>query len=61
MQYLFMYGHVDVLEWAYNIGCPWNMDEATSSAAASDGHLDIVKWLKSKHCPWNDATCRKAA
>ena len=55
-------GHLDVLKWLRNEGCPW--DEWTCSAAANVGHLEVLKWLRKENdppCPWDEWTCSNAA
>ncbi|CAM9489559.1 unnamed protein product [Ectocarpus sp. 8 AP-2014] len=50
-------GHLDVLRWARNNGCPW------------DGHaverlrsgISKVQWARDNGCPWDEATCSSAA
>jgi hypothetical protein len=42
-------GHLEVLQWARQHGCPW--DSRTCSYAAIAGHLDVLQWLRE-----NDAT-----
>ena len=43
-------GHLEVLQWARQNGCPWN--ELTCSAAAG-GHLDVLQWAHENGCPWD--------
>jgi hypothetical protein len=52
-------GHLDVLKWAHENGCPWG--ESTCSAAADEGHLDVLKWARQNGCPWDESTCKAAA
>ena len=47
-------GHVDVLDWARDRGCPW--DEETCASAAEGGHLDVLRWARAKGCPWDEQT-----
>jgi len=44
----------ELLQWAYNQGCPW--DEDTCSYVAENGNFKGIQWLYSKGCPWGD-TC----
>ncbi|CAN0438640.1 unnamed protein product, partial [Ectocarpus fasciculatus] len=37
-------GHLEVLQWARNNGCPW--DEKTCSWAAGNGHLEVLQWAR---------------
>ena len=45
------YGHLEVLKWARENGCPW--DEVTCAYAAKGGHLDVLKWARENGCPWD--------
>ena len=39
------YGHLEVLKWASENGCPcpWE-DEMTSTWAAEGAHIEMMKW-----------------
>ena len=52
-------GHLDVLKYARENGCPWN--EETCEEAARGGHLDVLKYLHENGCPWNEKACEHAA
>jgi len=52
-------GHLEVLKWARENGCPWN--ERTCSCAAKGGHLEVLKWARENGCPWGEQTCSFAA
>ena len=52
-------GHLDVLRWARENGCPW--DEWTCSFAAHDGQLEVLKYARENGCPWTENTRRLAA
>ena len=52
-------GHLEVLKWLRENGCPWDM--LTYSNAAKNGHLYVLKWLKENGCPWDEMTCAYAA
>ncbi|CAM9537600.1 unnamed protein product, partial [Ectocarpus fasciculatus] len=52
-------GHLEVLQWTRNNGCPW--DETTCEYAARNGHLEVLQWAHNTGCPWDEATCSKAA
>jgi len=45
-------GHLEVLRWAREQGCPW--DEWTCARAAEGGHLEVLKWAREHHCPWTE-------
>ena len=42
-------GHLEVLKWLRENGCPWN--EWTCKNAAGNGHLEILKWARENGCP----------
>ena len=48
------YGHLGVLKYAHENGCPW--DERTCRAAARGGHLDVLKYARENGCPWDAGT-----
>jgi len=52
-------GHLEVLKWARENGCPW--DEETCAYAAKGGHLEVLKWARENGCPWDEWTCAYAA
>eukprot|EP00873_Tetraselmis_striata_P038495 jgi/Tetstr1/458759/TSEL_045144.t1 len=52
-------GHLDVLQWAREQGCPW--DEVTCAEAAGEGNLEVLQWARAQGCPWDDRTCFWAA
>ena len=52
-------GHVHLMEWAINNGCPCS--ESVCQYAAAYGTLDTLKWLRTKGCPWDDKTTRNAS
>ena len=52
-------GHLPVLQWARENGCPW--DEKTCSYAAEEGHLAVLQWARENGCPWDADTCSLAA
>lgn len=52
-------GHLAVLQWARENGCPW--DEHTCSAAVSAGQLAVLQWARQKGCPWNKRDCLQSA
>jgi len=45
-------GHLEVLKWLRENGCPW--DEKTCAVAAGDNYLDILKYLHDNGCPWDE-------
>jgi hypothetical protein len=45
-------GHLEVLKWAKENGCPWN--ENVCNNAAKNGHLEILKWAIENGCPYNN-------
>jgi hypothetical protein len=52
-------GHLEVLKWARENGCPW--DENTCAWAAERDHLEVLKWAHENGCPWDERTCAYAA
>ena len=52
-------GHLEVLKWLRENGCPW--DSCTCYSAAKGGHLEVLKWLRENGCPWDSNTCAHAA
>jgi len=52
-------GHLEMLKWARENGCPW--DECTCSGAAGNGHLEVLKWARENGCPWDVLTWIYAA
>ena len=42
-------GHLNVLRWARENGCPW--DERTCKLAAEEGHLEVFNWACANGCP----------
>ena len=52
-------GHLEVLKYAHENGCPW--DERTCYEAAGGGHLDVLKYLHEQGCPWDEWTYQAAA
>ena len=53
-----MQGHIDVLRWAHENGCP--LDNGCLPFAAQGGHLATVQWLRANGCPWSLAVCNAA-
>ena len=51
------HGHLDVLKWLRENGCPW--DEETCAYAARGGHLEVLKWARENGCPWDEDTCAR--
>jgi len=49
-------GHLEVLKWARENGCPW--DEWTCAYAAEGGHLEVLKWARENGCPWDEDDVR---
>ena len=52
-------GHLEVLQWARQNGCPW--DEYTCVYAAMGGHLEVLKWARANGCPFGAETLFAAA
>jgi hypothetical protein len=45
-------GHLDVLKWAHEQGCPW--DELTCAHAADGRHVQVLKWIYEQGGPWDE-------
>ena len=54
-------GHLEVVQWLRQNGCPWSIWACTFSARG--GHLEVLKWARDQDppCPWDWATCARAA
>ena len=52
-------GHLDVLKYAHEKGCPW--DELTCACAAEGGHLAVLKYAHENGCLWNKKYCHDLA
>jgi len=39
-----MGGHLEVLQWAREHGCPWNASRC-AHVADSGGHVQVVQWV----------------
>ena len=46
-----MAGHLTVLKWAREHGCP--LDNRTCNWAARGGQLHVLQWARENECPWN--------
>ena len=55
-------GHEEVLQWAWEQGCP-SLDVWTCTAAAGNGHLAVLRWARRHGCDilWSASTCAAAA
>jgi hypothetical protein len=42
-------GHLEVLKWARENGCPWDEDDVR--VAAEGGHLETLKWARENELP----------
>ena len=47
-------GHLDVLRWARENGCPW--DNETTHQAVRGGHRKVFQWARQNGCPWEQNT-----
>ena len=52
-------GHLDVLIWLRDEGCPW--DIGTTDGAVEGGHVRVLKWAIDNGCPWDNGGCCTAA
>ena len=46
-------GHLDVLKWLRERGCPW--DEETCYEANMRGHFDVYDWALENGCPTKES------
>ena len=51
-------GHIDILKWARENGCPW--DETTIVSAIKNGHLDVTKFILEQECLYKGNICNCA-
>ena len=54
-----MSGHLEVIKWLRERGCPWN--SRTLEVAAVNGDWDILRWAHANGCPWEEDVCASAA
>jgi hypothetical protein len=54
-----MAGHLEVLKWARENGCPW--DYRVCTHAAANGQLTVLKWAIENGCEWYPHICEYAA
>ena len=52
-------GHLGVLRWARDNGCPWTAD--VCCAAAGTGRLGVLQYCRENGCPWDEGTTINAA
>jgi len=52
-------GHLRLLQWAREHGCPWNF--WTPTLAARGGHLAVLQWAREHGCPFEGRPCIWAA
>lgn len=52
-------GHLHVLKWLRENGCPWDRDVTTF--AASGGHTDVIYWARINGCKWSEDACTAAS
>ena len=38
-------GHLEVLKWAVEHGCPWNVNQCIQAADAN-GHVHVAQWME---------------
>jgi hypothetical protein len=53
-------GHLSLLLWAVELGCPYDPD-SMCIIAANGGHMEVLKWARMIGCPWDKRTCAAAA
>ena len=52
-------GHLDVLRYLHEHGCPW--DKLTCQYAAQGGHLEVLRYAHEHGCPLDVHACNLAA
>ena len=52
-------GHVDVVKWAFDMGCP--LSSMVTEGIATHGDLEALKWARHHGCAWDQYTCAGAA
>ena len=52
-------GHLEVLQYLHENGCPWNQNACLY--AAKYGHLKVLEYLHQNGCPWDEEACLKAS
>lgn len=53
-------GHLRVLQWLREQGCPWNHVD-TFASAVHGGHVPVLEWLLDKGCKADENICQLAA
>jgi hypothetical protein len=48
-------GHLEVLLWASDNGCPFSKEICWESAGG--GHLEVLQWAREHGCDWDEGTC----
>lgn len=51
--------HLSFLQYARDIGCPW--DKTTMDETAALGDLTTLQWARANGCPWDAETMNRAA
>lgn len=52
-------GHLEILKYAHENGCPW--DQWSCRGAAKNGQMEVLKYLHKSGCPCDERTCEAAA
>ena len=56
-------GHLEVLQWARQNGCPWDNNAAREGhllvrgTRAGTRHLEVLQWARQNGCPWDVRSC----
>merc|ERR1711957_97881 len=50
-------GHLEVLKWLREEGCPW--DEVTCYVAAANNELGVLRWALENECPYRERYIRR--
>lgn len=50
--YAALNGHLEVLKWARENGCPWDKNACLFEALS--GNPEVLKWARENGCPWDE-------
>jgi hypothetical protein len=53
-------GHLEVLKYAFEHGCPWDDTNVVFFVAAQGGHLNVLKWALSHGFMFDEDTFLRA-
>ena len=44
-------GHLEVLKYLHENGCPWDEKTCEAAAVGGDYHLDVLEYARANGCP----------